>query len=669
MYRISVSIGIGEPDRRKKVKKSVHLQLPRDKRGTPFAFFEGSQGMYSKVSGSSVPESNQPFSCPFIDGVCDTYYSSAFPVRYLDESRDLNDGVHFRIQLNPFTDRSSPLTLVVVLEHTEFKNPNKFTTLISKHVRVNFAMEGIHEYFPVIFNESSAGFAVVEASIHTCLVNTRYEPSFAVPDLSSFLIRLHGNSCYRPHSKLGQEVKLMEFLQTVRNVCLSPLQTSNNRLVECFEMEKRCSSIQTEFLSLSRFQIENDVVEENQTIEEFAEILQNELEFNFSKLIQNWHLFLNHLHHNKSSMASMGALKQEWLKRAKERAGEAVLRNSLSPDDMILSTTFETKQERDFIAGRIRESNHQIRQLQKDFIEDDLLFQDESASPVFFEENYSTNNVNHEEETGLHVVVLMHGFMGSSWDVRPLRNFLAILEPNARTFLSTSNEDDTDSSIRVLGFRFAHELSDFLNGVEASGNGKISRISVISHSIGSIILRCALTHKKLSRFIPKLHTLMSLSSPHLGSCSIASSLVKIGMMAMQFFRKADALLELAMNDSPDKRQSFMYKLSTSLIGVHCFKHVLLVSGHQDLYVPYHSARIQPPSQTELLESSEIESEMANNILRRMKPEQLIRVDLSFQFGGKTKKMDQFIGRAAHIKVLDSQALALSLLLNYQHLFS
>lgn len=63
------------------------------------------------------------------------------------------------------------------------------------------------------------------------------------------------------------------------------------------------------------------------------------------------------------------------------------------------------------------------------------------------------------------------------------------------------------------------------------------------------------------------------------------------MWFMQKWKKSGSLLQLALRDAPDVRQTFLYRLSQ-----HChlshFKHLLLCGSSQDRYVPLHSARIE-----------------------------------------------------------------------------
>ncbi len=47
-----------------------------------------------------------------------------------------------------------------------------------------------------------------------------------------------------------------------------------------------------------------------------------------------------------------------------------------------------------------------------------------------------------------------------------------------------------------------------------------------------------------------------------------------------------------MQDNADPTKTILYQLS-QLKGLEYFKNVILVSAEQDLYVPFHSARIEP----------------------------------------------------------------------------
>jgi len=73
----------------------------------------------------------------------------------------------------------------------------------------------------------------------------------------------------------------------------------------------------------------------------------------------------------------------------------------------------------------------------------------------------------------------------------------------------------------------------------------------------------------------------------------------------------------------------------------CFKNLVLISSHQDKYVPFDSARIQ-------ICKSEPAShvEMANNLLGKLQLKVVYRLDVNFNIVDSS--VDSWIGRTAHI---------------------
>jgi hypothetical protein len=416
-----------------------------------------------------------------------------------------------------------------------------------------------------------------------------------------------------------------------------------------------------------------------ETLGEFADALAEEVDQLSSTLQLAWFGLMQEL--RVDSRLVLAELRIRWLRTATERVGESIIRERVHPSQLLRSTTHGKRREMSEVADRIRASTEQIRQFQKDKVEDFQVFDDASSLPVLFEQRYDAGEqergVPQEEHEapahaaarrGTHVVVLVHGYLGSSWDLRPFRNYLSILEPSIVTMLSKANEDDTDSDIEVLGFRLAREVSEFLREHLSNARRPLARLSFVCHSIGSIVLRCALGRPELAPFVPHLHTVLSLSSPHLASRGRAmNSLVRVGMAALRHLRKATALAQLAMTDDADPRETLLYRLSKKTISLRSFQNILLVSSAQDTYVPYHSARVEPllTADSAALDA-EIAAEMSANLLADVDPRKVLRLDLNFRFDtAKTSRFDALIGRAAHVKVLESPALALMLLLQYR----
>lgn len=62
----------------------------------------------------------------------------------------------------------------------------------------------------------------------------------------------------------------------------------------------------------------------------------------------------------------------------------------------------------------------------------------------------------------LHLFVLVHGFQGSSADVRLFRNNLALAFPEALFLASTANEDNTECSFEEMAEKLAQEIEDYV---------------------------------------------------------------------------------------------------------------------------------------------------------------------------------------------------------------
>ena len=124
---------------------------------------------------------------------------------------------------------------------------------------------------------------------------------------------------------------------------------------------------------------------------------------------------------------------------------------------------------------------------------------------------------------------------------------------------------------------------------------------------------------------------------------------------MQKWKKSGSLLQLSLKDNADLYKTFLYKLSTKATFEH-FKHILLVASPQDRYVPFHSARVDMcKAATKDNLYGQVYREMLKNILRPIQESKNIRTFKRFSaFHTLPSGTSNFIGRAAHIAVLDSE---------------
>ncbi|XP_015119220.1 protein FAM135A [Diachasma alloeum] len=254
---------------------------------------------------------------------------------------------------------------------------------------------------------------------------------------------------------------------------------------------------------------------------------------------------------------------------------------------------------------------------------------------------------------GSHLIVCVHGLDGNAADLRLVKTYLELGLSGAHLdfLMSERNQGDTFSDFDTMTDRLVEEI---LHHIETSGLNP-TKVSFIGHSLGTIIIRSALTRPQLRPLLPRLHTFLSLSGPHLGTLYNTSGLVNAGMWFMQKWKKSGSLLQLSMKDSSDVRRSFMFRLSQRS-NLQRFKHVLLCGSAQDRYVPLHSARIElcKAAVRDPTDQGAAYREMVHNILYPVMSTSgvtLVRYDVHHALQATANSL---IGRAAHIAVLDSE---------------
>ncbi|XP_053953035.1 protein FAM135B [Anastrepha ludens] len=254
---------------------------------------------------------------------------------------------------------------------------------------------------------------------------------------------------------------------------------------------------------------------------------------------------------------------------------------------------------------------------------------------------------------GMHLIICVHGLDGNAADLRLVRTYLELGLPGANLefLMSERNQGDTFSDFETMTDRLVAEI---LYHIETCGLNP-TRISFVAHSLGTIIVRSALARSQMRPLLPRLHTFLSLSGPHLGTLYNTSGLVNMGMWFMQKWKKSGSLLQLCMRDTADLRNSFLYRLSQRST-LHHFKNILLCGSSQDRYVPAHSARLEL-CKAAIRDNSNLGTvyrEMIHNIITPIlaRPElNLARYDVHHALPHTANTL---IGRAAHIAVLDSE---------------
>ena len=87
---------------------------------------------------------------------------------------------------------------------------------------------------------------------------------------------------------------------------------------------------------------------------------------------------------------------------------------------------------------------------------------------------------------------MQHGFQGNSFDMRTLKNMIAIAMPEALFLCANSNEADTEGDIKDMGYKLAQEVFQFIR--ENCPGNQLSRMTFIGHSMGGLIIRSALPY-------------------------------------------------------------------------------------------------------------------------------------------------------------------------------
>ena len=277
-------------------------------------------------------------------------------------------------------------------------------------------------------------------------------------------------------------------------------------------------------------------------------------------------------------------------------------------------------------------------------VENETLFQKIEWSPLLFQEVFEKQRTNINNfitssiKTGgnlknmyksqlilarkRHLVVLVHGYGGSHYDMGPYKNFLSMIIPHSVFLASKSNEEMEGKKINQMGKDLANEVIGAIKGYS-----NIGKVSFIGHSLGGVISRAALPY--LKEYKGKMFTYVSLSSPHLGTVKNSSFLVNTGMFFLNKIKKDSVIRELQMNEVDDVRTSFMYNLA-NYDKLHWFNNIVLVSSPQDSYVPYSSARIQKINIKQNSKMGKVLEEMCNHIWGQVRNDMILRIDVDLR---------------------------------------
>mmetsp|Transcript_152085 Transcript_152085/g.265118 ORF Transcript_152085/g.265118 Transcript_152085/m.265118 type:complete len:767 (-) Transcript_152085:174-2474(-) len=392
------------------------------------------------------------------------------------------------------------------------------------------------------------------------------------------------------------------------------------------------------------------------------------------QILRVWHKLLNVVSYSFREKATL--LRASWERRIVEQWSSSIIKEPLGHD--ITSREDPNIWEvHNNVAEKVRKTS-----LSRTFgpvcIEDLSMIPELELHPILFEQRYSpkpsaglTNGKAPEAEDsipsapkryrGVHLFVLVHGWQGNSFDMRLMKNNLALLFPDAIFLSSTCNEDNTEGDMNESGIRLAQEVVNYI--CDWCPGSALGRLSFITFSAGGLIVRAALP--LLHEYSSKMFTALFFSTPHLGSFPEQISLINSVLWGLKKWRKSKFLEQLSMTDGGDPKEGFIYRLSKTK-GLEWFQYVVLVSSYQDQYVPYESARVEMCRAKDSGPGKDHYPAMVKNLLDPVKPDRVFRFDVNFAI--PERNLDAAIGRAAHIRFLECQPIMKMIMHNYSFLF-
>ncbi|KAH6563102.1 hypothetical protein BASA50_004608 [Batrachochytrium salamandrivorans] len=193
---------------------------------------------------------------------------------------------------------------------------------------------------------------------------------------------------------------------------------------------------------------------------------------------------------------------------------------------------------------------------------------------------------------GYHLIVFVHGLLGSSFDFRQYRNrFVCLLIQLGiplsyfRFLNSSSYEDDTFEDINFMANLLTEEVVAYIRSIQ---DQTVYTISFICHSLGGIIARCALRNPLFQPYYGRFNAFVTLAAPHFSLSRNQNAILSSMMGIYQAISRSRCINQLNMLDHPDARQTLLYQLASDTSLYH-FRNILFFGARQDKYVSFEGA--------------------------------------------------------------------------------
>ncbi|CAN8025986.1 unnamed protein product, partial [Ixodes persulcatus] len=233
---------------------------------------------------------------------------------------------------------------------------------------------------------------------------------------------------------------------------------------------------------------------------------------------------------------------------------------------------------------------------------------------------------------------------------------LLITTPKHLLIWSEANGGDkTFDEIGLCGERLAQEVANYLDNIGATN----FKLSFVGFSLGCVTIRAALTCPQMRPYIKNLNTFLSLHGPHLGVLYANNKFLRFQLSLLSKMKMKGSMKQVAFQDSPDIRTSYIYILSRAP-GFEYFKHVLLMGSSQDRIVPVHSSNVQHC--TESLADNTVTGKAYEEMIENLLGPLLKREDVTlkrfdvFHDIGSLKYLSPVILSLSHVSTLMSRNL-------------
>lgn len=428
----------------------------------------------------------------------------------------------------------------------------------------------------------------------------------------------------------------------------------------------------TRWSSLREYLVTQLPPKANASEQAFSCLIYRDFNAAYCKLLELWHRLLNTI---SFSCHEIGFLLRTAWEHSIRLSWDTCIMKKPDREDVIASDEKGLDDIHKGISSELRsKSKAKLAEHPVTGIEDLSFKADMSEHPILIEQRYRPHGSNGtplvqdnpipsapKSYRGVHLFVLVHGWQGNSFDMRLMKNNLALLFPEAIFLCSTANEDLTDGDLNESGIRLAQEVMNYIQ--DWCPGSALGRLSFITFSLGGLIVRSALP--LLHEYSSKMYTFMSICSAHLGYIQKAAGVLTYGLKVLAHWRDAPVLNQLTMQDGKVPQESLIYRLSKTK-GFELFQWVVLVGSGQDQFAPHPTARACTSAEWEKQSDKAIYYSMVKNIWEPVDPERVFRFDVNFAIPENT--VDSAIGRAAHIRFLENQPVMKMIIHNYSFLF-